>query len=231
MVIEPSVIWGAAGAMFGTGGAWAALKSGMLWKAGREDREIIRLRGDVKVLRTELAACEERHQHLEARIVGLEQAQDSHMARWVRDASKRLMWVNPKALIAIFAPLGYTREDLEGKTFAELDRFDQRAVEEMDQLDEAALAQDGTAYASLVKLHPMLPLMCIVKIAAVGHAGELIYEGYAYRSNDPEIQHGVGVARQRKAIAQSSDRVVDHPRAKRHRRRPRARGADNAPEA
>lgn len=203
-----SALIGVVGVILGGGGVWAYLNGWANRKITREESEITRLRGDVQKLRDELSDCETRHDTLEKRIEGLEQAQDSHLARWIKDSDRRLTWCNAKAFLTIFAPLGYTRDFVQGKSFADLGRFDQEAVAEIDRLDEAALAHDGAATTTMVKLHPLLPLMHIVKVAAAGKMGELIFEGYAYRSNDPDVDVALGAMRQREAIIQSTERMA-----------------------
>jgi hypothetical protein len=120
----------------------------------------------------------------------------------------RLMWVNPKAMLTIFGPLGYTRDDLEGKTFAELDRLDQVAVSEIARLDQVALARDGAPVSGMIRFHPILPEMHVVKITAATKDGGLIYEGYAYRKNDMEVSEGIAAARQIEAIEASANHLM-----------------------
>lgn len=50
--------------------------------------------------------------------------------------------------------------------------------------------------------------MVIVKVAAIGREGGLVYEGYAYRTNDRMIADGQGVARQMEALRVSADNLI-----------------------
>jgi hypothetical protein len=129
-------------------------------------------------------------------------------ANVVADEIMRLMWVNPKAMLTIFGPLGYTRDDLEGKMFAELDRLDQVAVSEIARLDQVALARDGAPVSGMIRFHPILPEMHVVKITAATKDGGLIYEGYAYRKNDMEVSEGIAAARQIEAIEASANHLM-----------------------
>lgn len=203
-----TILVGAVGSILGGSGVWVWLSGVLKAKGTREESEIGRLRVDLQKLRTELKACEERHDFFEARIAGLEQAQESHLARWIKDASHRIMWVNPKAFLTIFAPLGYKREELDGKTFRDLLRLTREAVLDIERLDEAALARDGLAQSTAIQFHPLLPLMNVVKIATSGKTGELIYEGYAYRTNDPELEGGMQAGRQIEAIKASTEHML-----------------------
>lgn len=172
--------------------------------------------GEVERLRADLAKCEERHEALErreaerdARIDKLENqlrvvehSQPSYLARWIKDDHKRLIWCNDKAFLTIFAPLGLSRQACEGKTFHEL-LIDKPAAEEIDMLDTAALAHPGAVESALIQMHPMLRPMIVLKVAATGSRGELIFEGYAYHASDPEIRSAAGSRRQLKQIEAS----------------------------
>lgn len=206
-----TVLVGLLSTILGGGGMWAFLKGWQDRAAAREESEIGRLRIDVDALRLREGDCQAKLLLVEARIEAMEQAQDSHIARWIKDGHKRITSINAKALLTIFAPLGYTREDVIGKTFAELDRLDPQVSAEIDRLDRLALARDGAASSSLITFHPLLPEMHVVKVAAAGHDGELIYEGYAYRKNDPDLSDGVGAGRQRQAIVSSAGNMLGGP--------------------
>ena len=147
-------------------------------------------------------------EELKARVAVIEHHHASYLPRWIKDGSRRLSWVNDKAFISIFAMLGLKREELYGKTFAEL-LLDPVAVAEIERLDAAALAHPGVAASNLVQLHPLLPVMVVVKVADVGRDGELIFEGYAYLTNDKMMSAGMGADRQQRAIAASAEHMID----------------------
>jgi PAS domain-containing protein len=195
-------------ALIGGGGVWVWLNGRADRADKREESEIGRLRKDVDDLRARDDQCQEKLRAMDQRVEAMEQAQECHIARWVKDARMRVMWVNPKAMLTIFGPLGYTRDDLEGKTFAELDKLDHVAVGEIARLDQVALARDGAPVSSMIRFHPLLPEMHIVKITAAARDGGLIYEGYAYRRNDAEVSEGIAAARQIEAIEASADHLM-----------------------
>lgn len=191
----------AGGALLG-GGMWTFLGS---WFGFRE-KEIVRLREDVAGLTEKHQNCEKEVAELKLRQAALEHHHASHLARWIKDAHKRVVWINSKALLSIFAPIGLGRDEVEGRPFADL--IDPHAAADIERLDHAALAQPGSPASTLVKLHPDLPVMHIVKVAAAGREGQLIYEGYAYRTNDPEIALGAGLARQAEQRVVSIDHLT-----------------------
>lgn len=189
------------------GVASAPVWNSFLRLLGRPQSEIARLRSEVGEVRTLHAGCEEKVKGLQDRLAVIEHHHSSHFARWILDAHKRFAWVNDKALLTIFAPLGFGRDDVHGKTFHDL--VDANAARELDRLDQAALANPGSTASNFIKLHPDLPLKCIVKVAGTGRDGELIYEGMAFRPNDPEVSAGFGLNRTHAARVAAFDRLAD----------------------
>jgi hypothetical protein len=207
--MDAVTIMAVAGPLLGGGGVWAFMTSWRDRKAVREESEIGRLRVDVDALRQRDKECHAALAAMGKRVLAMEQAQDSQIARWTKDTHKRITWLNAKALFTIFGPLGYAREDVEGKTFAELDKLDPHAVAEIERLDQIALARDGAPHSTLIQFHPMLPEMHVIKLAAMGRDGELVYEGYCYRKNDPDMADAAGHARQMASIESAAERVID----------------------
>lgn len=189
------------------GPGWGFLSSWLgLRQSGRKD-EITRLDGKCAALEEELSACEQRHSTLEARLRAVEQRTGSYFALWIKDYRKRLVWLNDKAFLTLFAPLGYSRDELDGKTFHDL--FTAKAADEIERLDRAALAHPGHTHSALVQLHPDLPFRVIIKVASVSEKGDVQYEGLAYHPGDPEIIHAAGVERQREQVARAADSVKE----------------------
>lgn len=164
---------------------------------------------EIDRLRKEHRRCEDQLRELTARVAIIEHHHSSAFARWISDAKRRVVWVNAKALVSIFGPMGLERDQIEGKTFRDL--VDKPAADELDMLSAAALAHDGSAVSNLIRLHPDLPVMHIVKIAAAGRDGELIYEAIAFRMNDPDIALGQGIARTAIQRASSIDNLTQDP--------------------
>jgi hypothetical protein len=164
----------------------------LIWR--REEKEIDRLRADVLRMEGKHENCEKELAGLKDRFAALEAHHASLIPRWIKDARKRIVWLNSRALITIFAPLGYSRDQVEGRTFQEL--LDMEAAREIDRMDAAALANHGHPVSTLLTLHPALEPMHIVKVAGVGRLGELIYEGAAYQVNDPAAARDRGERRQ-----------------------------------
>lgn len=173
---------------------------------GRGATEIDRLRLEVRENSTKHARCEEKVAALAERILQIEHHHASAFARWILDVHKRITWVNSKALISIFGPIGLTRDEIEGRTFRDL--LDKQAADELDRLAMAALNHDNTPVSNLIRLHPDLPVMQIVKMATDGRNGELIFEAIAFRTNDPDVIIGLGVARTAAQRRESIDRLA-----------------------
>lgn len=191
----------------------AAVTSVPVWNTisrltGRGATEIDRLRLEVRGLKEEHETCQREVTDLKARIAVVEHHHASHFARWIRDAHKRILWANTRALLSIFAPLGYSKlDEVEGKAFGDI--FDHAATKEIELLDQAALSNPGGTVSALIRLHPDLPLMHIVSVAAAGREGEVIYEGIAFRANDPVIAASLGIIRQAEQRIESLDHLTD----------------------
>ena len=186
------------------GGLWSFLGSWLkLGHMGR--RSAFRdLQANVERLSTELSSCEERHGVLENRLRAVENKTTSYFAMWIKDRNQRLVWLNDKAFLTIFAPLGYTRNELDGKTFRDL--LDPTAADEIALLDKAALAHPGATQSLLIQLHPDLPYMVVIKVASISDSGDVQYEGCAYNPSDPDIRNAIQTRRnviQRSASAQT----------------------------
>lgn len=194
--MDPTVqiaIVGGVSAVLG-GGIWTFASTWLTAKVSGETSEVARLDKNVTGLRAELSQCEERHGILETRLRAVEQRSTSYFAMWIKDRSGRLVWLNDKAFLTLFAPLGYARDELDGKTFRDL--LDPVAAEEMEFLTAAALAHPGHTQSLLIQLHPNLPFMVVIKVASISSSGEVQYEGCAYSPSDPEIRTAAGVRRQ-----------------------------------
>lgn len=176
------------------GGVWTYASQYLQVKTSSHDKEVTRLDHEVEKLREELAGCEERHGVLETRLRAVEQRSTSYFAMWIKDRHGRLVWLNDKAFLTIFAPLGYARDELDGKTFRDL--LDPVAADEIALLDVAALAHPGHTQSILVQLHPDLPFMVVIKVASISESGDVQYEGCAYNPSDPEIRTAMGARRQ-----------------------------------
>lgn len=176
------------------GPVWSFLSSWLKIGVAAKKDEVVRLDAKVVQLTGELAACEEKHVVLEERLRAVEERTYSYFAMWIKDRNKRLVWLNDKAFVTLFAPLGYSREELPGKTFRDL--LDPAAADEIDQLDRAALAHPGQTQSLLVQLHPSLPFLVVIKVASIASTGEVQYEGCAYSPGDPEIMNAAGARRQ-----------------------------------
>jgi tetrahydromethanopterin S-methyltransferase subunit G len=184
-------------AILGSAGMWSYLTARGERDARREEKEVDRLAGDLKDTRARHAECEKRLDELERRVETVEHHHSSMAARWIKDAGKRVLWLNDSALAQVFWQLGFSRDDVVGRTFAELG-LDAGPVTEIDRLDRRALARPGEAASTMLTirrddappgvLHE-LPPMLIAKVAGPGRDGALIYEGFAFRANDPvEVQ-------------------------------------------
>ena len=200
-------LFGVGGSILGTGGLLGLLNARMKIGAGREKGEIERLRTDIAEFRAELSACEARHTVLETRLKAVEFDNAIFLARWKKDATKRLIWISDKAFLMIFAPLGYaSRDDLQGHTFAEL-LGDVEAIREIDLLDQIALAQPRSVVSNLINLQPGGPPTMVLKVATMVN-DELVYEGYAYQASHPDLLIAAGKARQARQIEASTTHLL-----------------------
>lgn len=191
----------------GTGGILGLLNARMKIGAVKEKGEIERLRLDIAAFRSELSACEARHGVLETRLKAVEFDNSIFLARWKKDATKRLMWISDKAFLMIFAPLGYaSRDDLQGHTFAEL-LGDGEASRELDLLDQVALAHPRSVVSNLIQLQPVGPPTMVLKVATMVDDA-LVYEGYAYQASHPDLLAAAGAARQARQIEASTARLL-----------------------
>jgi hypothetical protein len=189
------------------GGVWSFLASWMKLGYTGRNSHLRRLEGDVTRLRTELSSCEERHDVLEQRLKAVENKTTSYFAMWIKDRNGRLVWLNDKAFLTIFAPLGYTRAELDGKTFRDL--LDPAAADEIALLDKAALAHPGATQSLLVQLHPDLPFMVVIKVASISESGDVQYEGCAYNPSDPDIRNAIQNRRNIIQRSQSAQALMD----------------------
>lgn len=152
------------------------------------------VREELAAVKAKWESCEERHEVLEARLRAVEQRNDSYFALWIKDRNRRLVWLNDKAFLTLFAILGYERDELYGKTFRDL--LDPGAADELEYLSKTALAHPGQAQSMLIQLHPDLPVMVVIKVAAIAEDGNVQYEGLAYSPGDPEFRSASGARRQ-----------------------------------
>lgn len=194
------------------GGIWTFLSSWLNIGIAKRKDELGRLDGEVGKLRDELATCEERHGVLETRLRAVENKTTSFFAMWIKDRNGRLVWLNDKAFLTLFAPLGYARNELDGKTFRDL--LDPVAATEIELLDKAALAHPGNTQSILIQLHPDLPFLIVIKVASVSESGDVQYEGVAYNPSDPEIRSAMGTRRQVVQRTSSAKAVIDRKGSK-----------------
>lgn len=184
------------------GPGWSYLAARLNVGVATKKDELTRLDAKVAGLENELASCEERHETLETRLRAVEQRNASYFALWIKDRNRRLVWLNDKAFLTLFAPLGYARAELDGKTFADL--LDPVAAAEVELLDKTALAHPGQTQSLLIQLHPDLPYLVVIKVAAIADNGDVQFEGCAYSPGDPDIRSAAGTRRQ---IVQRSESI------------------------
>lgn len=189
------------------GPGWSYLTARLNVGQTQRKDDLDRLDKEVVTLRQELDTCEERHGTLEARLRAVEQRNGSYFALWIKDRHRRLVWLNDKAFLTLFAPLGLARDELDGKTFADL--LDPAAAAEVEMLSRAALAHPGQTQSMLVQLHPDLPFMVVIKVASIAENGDVQYEGCAYGPGDPEIRSAAGTRRQIVQRSSTLDRMIE----------------------
>ncbi|HEY1605634.1 MAG TPA: hypothetical protein VGF77_08535 [Allosphingosinicella sp.] len=191
------------------GGVWSFASA---WLTGRfhdEENEKGRLHADLRDAIAAHQVCEAKIETLERRLDVVEHHHASLVPRWIKNANKRLIWINGAAMVSIFGLLGRGRDQVEGCTFADI--FDAEAAREVERLERAALAQPGRAVSTFLQLHAQLLPMHIVCVAGVGRDSELIYEGYAYCANDPADLADRGSRREQEQLGLSMLRIERPP--------------------
>lgn len=111
-------------------------------------------------------------------MAALAASQNSFLARWIKDRNKCIAWVNDLAFMTLFAPLGFSREELHGKTFAALG-FKDESIAIINELDRLALAHPGVPQSRMISM-PDGQRLVVLKVAGIGADGEVRYEGSAY---------------------------------------------------
>ncbi|HEX5183578.1 MAG TPA: hypothetical protein VFW19_10560 [Allosphingosinicella sp.] len=187
------------------GGVWSFLSTWLRARFDHDEKEIDRLRKDVAALDERHRECEAKFDALERKFDAAEHHHSSLIPRWIKNAHKRVLWVNGAAMVNIFGQLDLNRDQVEGRTLAEL--LGAEAAREMDRIDRSALANPGRPVSTLLQLHQRLAPTHIVEIAGIGRESELIYEVYAYFPNAPEDEADRGGRRQAEQIGLSSLRI------------------------
>jgi hypothetical protein len=191
-------IIGLVAAMLGAGGISAIVVKWLEKKSDREESEIGRLREDVAQCKESHEECERRFHELSERLRAVEASTPSYLARWVKDQDKVLIWMNDRAYLTMFAPLGWSRSEVLDKRFEDL--LGEGAGETMrllEDLDMRALKAPGVVQSAVLQLHPDLPAMVIVKVAFVAGDGLLRYEGSSFVPSG--LSDAGGILRQRLA--------------------------------
>lgn len=185
-------------AVLASGGISAVLVKWMDRRGIREESEIGRLRADVAECTKSHKECEQRYLELSERLRAVEASTPSYLARWVKDQDKVLLWMNDRAYMSMFAPLGWSRGDVLDKRFEDLlGDGSGEAVRQLEELDARALMHPGEVQSTMLQLHPDLPAMVIVKVAFVAADGLLRYEGSSFVPNG--LSDSAGALRQRLA--------------------------------
>lgn len=124
----------------------------------------------------------EKFEQVSLRLRAVEASTPAYLARWIKGQDKRLIWLNDRAYMTIFAPLGWSRQDVIGKTFGDLlGDGNREALDLLDEIDRAALKHPNEPQSLVLQLHPDLPNMVIIKVAVVGgDDGLLRYEGSSF---------------------------------------------------
>lgn len=197
-MIDIAQFAGFVGAALGGGGVSFVVGKWLDNNHASTQSEIVRLREDFTQCEKAHKACEERFDELADRVRAVEASTPSYLARWVKDQSKRVIWLNDRAYLMLFAPLGWTRAEVLDKNFEELlgDGSGQ-VIKLIHELDQLALKSPGEVQSLVLQLHPDLPNMVILKVAYAGDDGLLRYEGSAYIPTG--LSHSMGIIRQTRA--------------------------------
>lgn len=119
--------------------------------------------------------CDQARDELLARIVKMEAANGCDFPQWIRDAKGHFISLNIEFMRLVATPLGYTKSDLIGKTFEELDHFSKSLREILIHLDKQAL-EHGFACANHVEIYPGR-FVSIHKTTGESAQGDIVYVG------------------------------------------------------
>lgn len=177
------------------------------------DRRHASEQSEIQRLREDFDKCEKRHEEcqrdlteLSERVRAVEASTPSYLARWVKGQDKKLIWLNDRAYLMLFAPLGWHRSDVLDKTFDDLlGEGAGEAIKMIEELDVLALQHPGETHSMVLQLHPSLPTMAVIKVAFVAADGLLRYEGCAYVPNG--LSESIGVIREARARQAASRRL------------------------
>lgn len=185
-------------AALGSAGLSAIVVKWMELRHAGNKSEIERLRSDVADCKKSHEDCEHRYMELSERLRAVEASTPSYLARWVKDQDKVLIWMNDRAYLSMFAPLGWSRTECLDKRFEDLlGEGSGETVRLIDELDQRALRSPGEVHSTVLQLHPDLPAMVVVKVAFIAGDGLLRYEGSSFVPNG--LSGPAGVIRQRLA--------------------------------
>lgn len=202
--------------VLGGGSVWTFLTQRRQRLDTREESEIGRLRTELKELKSDHADCQDKIGKLEERLDTIEQHHSSQLARWIKDDDKRIRWVNSRAMMLIFAPLGYSRSQIEGRTFGEIG-LDVTSITEIDRLDRLAVMYPGEAAWTMLTIRrtdappgamTTLAPLYVIKVAGIGRDGDLVYEGCAFRGVGRDEADRIGDLREAEQRGQSSLRAL-----------------------
>lgn len=203
--IDLTMLLVAAISALGGGGA-AAMFSRWVDKG---EAEIERVRSDLAECNRSHQSLRERCDELELRLRIVEAASPSYLARWVKGQDRRLLWLNDRAYLTMFAPLGFSREQVLNRTFEELyGDGNGEAIAMLAELDRAAIRAPNETQSIAIQLHPELPMMVVVKVAFVGPDGLLQFEGTSFVPNYLNTE-SAGAVRQREQRRRAAAMLFD----------------------
>lgn len=118
---------------------------------------------------------------LKREISGIVASNEIQLAVWSKDEQGRILWVSPRAMLVLFAPLGLSEIEVVGKTFGQL--FSPEVEEQIRALDTSALMDVDSTKMDIVKFsdkhQPMLVLKTVFE-----KDGRILKQGIAFRQID-----------------------------------------------
>lgn len=127
---------------------------------------------------------EKENEILRAQISAIVRSNALSLSVWTKGVDRRVRWASPRALRVLFAPLGLGEDDVMGKTFTEI--FGTEVGGQIEELDKRAMAELDSTQIDIIRLHPELVPMVIIKTVTEDEDGRTVFQGIAIRLLDLE---------------------------------------------
>lgn len=121
---------------------------------------------------------------LKREISGIVTTNELQLAVWSKDEQGRILWVSPRAMLLLFAPMGMSEIEVIGKTFGQI--FGPDIEKQIQELDTSALTDIDSTKMDIIKLSPKHQPMLILK-TIFEKDGRILKQGVAFRQLDVSL--------------------------------------------